>query len=132
MSYTATRSRAADMLDRKGQTVTIAGDASATYDPATTGVTPTAYSATVKGVVVPLRRLGFSPYRVSADSGLAVGDEGLLLAGLDTAGAAVAQPPLGATVTLADGTAYTLVACEPLRPDGTNIIYDCAIRRARR
>lgn len=123
MSYNATRSRVADMIADKGQTVTIAGASSSTYDPATGGVTTIAYSATAKAVVIPL-----SPFKIRSDSGIAQGDEGLLLAGLDTSGATVSQPPLGSTITLANGDKYTLIACEPLHPDGLDILYDCAIR----
>jgi hypothetical protein len=56
----------------------------------------------------------------------------MLLAGLDTSGAALPQPPVNAVVTLADGTTKrTIIAVETLDPDGDgSIIYDCVIRGA--
>lgn len=124
MSYTAIRSRTADLLADKGQTVTIAGETGATYDPATGATSSTAYSVTAKAVLLPL-----SPYRQANDSNAQSGDEQMLLAALNTAGAALTRPPLNATITLADGTSkYTLIAIEPLRPAGTNLLFDCIVR----
>jgi hypothetical protein len=116
MSYLATQSRAAAALARKGQSVTIAGASSATYDPATSATTPVAYNATAMGVVLPL-----NPFKLQMDS-VKQGDETLLLPGT------IAEPPLGAIVTLAGGNEYTLIAVDPLHPDGTELLFDCVIR----
>lgn len=121
----AQRSRAAETIARKGQTVSIVGETAGTYDPATgTGAT-TPYSHSAKAVILPL-----SPFRKANDSNIVEGDQQMLLAGLDTSGTALAQPPVNAVVTLADGTTKrTLIGAEPLNPEGDGaIIYDCIIR----
>lgn len=122
----AQRSRAADMIARKGQSVAIAGALSGTYNPATGGVTPSSYSKTAKAVP----GLPLHPFRKS-DGNVKEGDEQMILAGLDTSGSALPQPPVNSVVTLADGTKATLIAVAPIDPDGAgSIIYDCVIRRA--
>lgn len=124
MSYTAIRSRAADLLADKGQTVTIAAETAASYSTVTSTVSSTPYAATAKAVILPL-----SPYRQQRDSNIRAGDEQMLLAALDTAGAALVAPPLNSIITLADGsTKYSLVAIDPLHPDGTNLLFDCVVR----
>lgn len=122
----AQRSRAADMLSRKGQTVSIVGTSGATYDPNTGTTTPTAYNKSAKAVILPL-----SPYRKANNSNIVEGDENMILAGLDTSGAALPQPPVNSLVTEADGaTKHTLIAAERLNPDGEgSIIFDCIVRR---
>ena len=113
MTYTAIRSSAADLISRKGQTVTIAGTTGGTYDVSQGSVSGSAYSKTAKAVMLPM-----SPYRQSQGSNIRSGDEQMLLAGLDTSGAALAEPPLNAVVTLADGsTKYTLISVDPIHPD---------------
>jgi hypothetical protein len=123
----AQRSRAAESIARKGQTVTIVGASSATYDPATGTTTSTAYSKTAKAVP----GLPLSPFRKSGNSSIVEGDQQMLLAGLDTSGTALPQSPVNSVVTLADGTTkLTLIAVESLDPDGEgSIIYDCIVRR---
>lgn len=115
---------ARDMLADEGQTVTVAGTASSTYDPATDTVTPTAYSATASAALVPL-----SPYRMEKDTNIVSGDERMLLSAVDANGNAIGKPPLDSLVTLADGTSkYTIVAVDPLHPAGTDLLYDCVVR----
>jgi hypothetical protein len=122
----AQRTRAADMIARKGQTVTIAGTTAATYNPATGSTAPNAYSKTAKAVP----GLPLNPFRKAGSTTIVEGDQQMLLAGLDTSGAALPQPPVNADVTLADGTTKrTLIAVDPIDPDGDgSIIYDCVIR----
>lgn len=124
----AQRSRAADLIASKGQTVTIVGSTPGTYDPATGTTTPTAYSKTAKAVP----GLPLNPFRKVSSTNIVEGDEQMLLAGLDTSGAALPQPPVNSVVTEADGTTkHTLIAVGRLNPDGEgSIIYDCVIRRA--
>jgi hypothetical protein len=114
----------AQTLASKGQTVTIAGTASATYDPATSTTTPTAYSATGAAVILPM-----NPYKAQANSEIVAGDEQMLLAAVQTNGAALTKPPLLSTVTLADGTTkFTLIAVDPLHPSGDELLWDCIVR----
>jgi hypothetical protein len=109
------------MIARKGQTVSLAGITSSTYAPATGIATPTAYTASGDAVLLPL-----SPYRKAGNTSIIDGDEQMLLAGVN--GAALTEPPVNTVVTLADDTKYTLVAVEPLRPAGLNIMFDCIVR----
>lgn len=125
MNYTAIKSRTADMLSRKGQTVTLIGETAAVYDPAAGSTTSTPYSAIAKAVLLPM-----TPYRQQRDTNIRAGDEQMLLATVDTDGDTLDAPPLNATVTLADGRKYALVSIEPLRPDGTDLLFDCAVRGA--
>lgn len=121
----AQRSRAADTIARKGQAVTIVGTTgSSTYNPATGTATGSAYSKTASAVILPL-----NPFRKAANTNIKDGDEQMLLAGLDTTGAALPQPPINAVVTLADNTKRTLIAVDRLDPEGDgSILYDCIVR----
>lgn len=120
----AQRSRTADLIARKGQTVAIEGALSSLYDPVTGTVSTTAYSAMASAVILPL-----SAYRKANDTLVKEGDEQMLLAGLDTSGTALARPPVDSTVTLGDGSVRTLIAVSPLDPDAEGaIIYDCVVR----
>lgn len=120
----AQRTSAASLISRKGQTVAIAGTASATYNPATGSTTPTSYSKSAKAVLLPM-----TPFKQWAGTEIKAGDENLLLAGLDTSGAALTEPPVNAIVTMADSSKRTLVAIARLDPDGAgSILYDCAVR----
>lgn len=120
----AQRSRAADMIARKGQVVTIEGALSSTYDPATGTVTTSAFSATASAVILPL-----SEFRKANNALVKEGDEQMLLAGLDTDGAVLPQPPIDSAITLAGGAVRSLIAVSPLDPDGDgSIIYDCVVR----
>lgn len=108
----------ANTLSRNGQTVTIVGTISATYDPATGSASATAYSGSASAVILPL-----NPYRAQVNSIISAGDEQMLLSAL------VGRPPLGSVVTLADGvTKYTLIAVEPLHPAGAELLWDCIVR----
>ncbi len=123
----AQRTSAAALIEAKGQTVTIAGSTAGTYNTATATVSNTSYSKTAKAVVLP-----FSRFAKAGNAMIAEGDQQLLIAGLDTSGAALAQPPVNSIVTLADGTKRTLIAAEPLDPDGAgSILYDCIARGAK-
>lgn len=124
---TAQRTRATDTIGRKGQTVSIVGSTPGAYNTATGTATPTSYSKSAKAVLLPL-----SHAKKMGGSNIKEGDETLLIAGLDTSGAALPEPPVNATVTLADGsTKLTLIASERLNPEGDgSIFYDCIARRA--
>lgn len=124
MTYVETRSRAADMLAAKGQSVTLAYPGGQTYDPATgttSGSGPA--SATVKGAFFPL-----SAFR-KAQGNIVDGDQQLLLAAQSTSGTAITAPQVNGTVTDAGGTVWTIIAVEPLNPAGTAVLYDCIARR---
>lgn len=108
------------LLAQKGQTVTIAGQTDSAYDPSTSGVSGgTPYSASASAVLLPM-----TPYRAMKGTDIIDGDENLLLS------ATIDQPPVGAIVTLADGTTkYKLVSINPLHPAGSELLFDCVVRK---
>lgn len=121
-----TPARVASLLERNGQSVTIARKTTGAYNPATGTGTDSTVTKTVKAALLPLAYT-----RKTGENGVVAGDETLLVATLDTSGAALAQPKPGSVVTLADGsTKYTLIAVETIRPDGTERLHDCVVRRA--
>lgn len=125
MSYADTRSRAAEAIERKGQAMTLNYIGGSTYNPetgTTSGAAPD--PVTVSGVILPL-----SPFRKSVGN-LIEGDQQLLLAAENTAGAPIATPQVNAIVRDASGADWTLVAVEPLNPGGTAVVHDCIIRKA--
>lgn len=119
---TAQRSRAADLIEAKGQAVTITRRAAGAYDPATGSSTITTSTQAGHGVVLPL-----SAFRKSVGN-VVDGDQQLLLSGLNAAGTALTAPKVDDTVTLVDASVHAIVSIDPLGPAGTNIIYDCVIR----
>ena len=121
-----TPARVASLLERNGQSVTIARKVTGVYNPATGTGTDSTVTKTVKAVLLPLAH-----YRKAGENNINAGDETLLVATIDTSGAALAQPKPGSAVTLADGsTKYTLIAAETVRPDGVDRLHDCVVRRA--
>jgi hypothetical protein len=124
MSYVDDRLTASDMLTEDGQTVTLTYVGGSTYDPATGTTSGSAPSpATVKGAIFPL-----SPFR-KAQGNIVEGDQQLLLSALDTSGNAITPPQVNGTVTDANAKVWTLIAADPLSPGGTDVLYDCIIRR---
>jgi hypothetical protein len=125
MSYADTRSRAADMLADKGQTMTLAYVGGGTYNPATGTTSGSALpSATVKGVILPL-----SPFAKQGNSNIVAGDQQCLLAAEDVSGNTISAPQVGGTVTDANGKAWAIIAVEPLSPAGTDVLHDLVVRR---
>jgi hypothetical protein len=125
MTYADDRLSAADMLAEDGQSVTLAYVGTSVYDPATGETTITAPAdETVSGAIFPL-----SAFRKSIGN-VVEGDQQLLLSALNTAGAAITAPQVSGTITDANANVWTLVAVEPLSPAGTDVLFDCVIRRA--
>jgi len=121
----AQRLSAKTMIAAKGQTITIAGKSgTSTLNPSTRAVTSTAYSATTTAVLLPLTKAR----KVDGDL-IKQSDETLLISALDSAGAALAEPPVNSTVTLADGSKRTIIAIDQLSPAGLVIMFDAVVRR---
>ena len=130
MTYAATRSRAADMLDRHGQTITVNYVGDGTYDPATSSTSGTAQaSASVKGAIVPLSTLAVRYSMKNTDGLIVAGDQELLLSALDTDGNTITAPQVNGSITDVSGRAWSIVGVEPLSPAGTVVLYDCVVRR---
>ena len=122
----AQRSRAADMIARKGQTVTLARRASGSYDPATGTASVTPSTQTGKGVILPFAQ----GIRKRADSNVTQADRWCILSGLNSAGGVLTEPKVDDTLTDASGNVYAVTEVSPLEPDGTAIIYELTIRCA--
>jgi hypothetical protein len=131
MTYVADRLSAADALAEDGQSMTLAYVGGGTYNPATgttSGSAPA--SATVKGVILPLGSVVRHAFTKESGSLIVEGDQELLLAALDTSGNAITAPQVNGTITDANAKPWTIVAVDPLSPAGTDILYDCIVRRA--
>jgi hypothetical protein len=124
MSYAETRSRADDALGRKGQSLTLTYVGGGSYDPATGTTSGSAASpATVKGAILPL-----NPFKKNGTT-IIEGDQQLLLSALNTSGTAITAPMVNGTITDANSKVWTIIAVEPLSPAGTDVLYDCIVRR---
>lgn len=122
---TAQRSNAYAMLAAKGQTVTLTARTAGTYDPATGAAAITTGTQSAKAVILPI-----SAFRKASNAVIVEGDENMLLAALNTSGAALTAPKVDSTVTDANGKAYTLVSIETLAPAGLPVLFDCIVRSA--
>jgi hypothetical protein len=125
VSYADDRISVAQSLADDGQSVTLAYVGTSVYDPATGTTTNTAPDPeTVQGAIFPL-----SAFR-KAQGNVVEGDQQLLLSALNTAGAAITAPQVNGTITDANAKPWTIIAVDPLSPGGTDVLYDCVIRRA--
>lgn len=125
MAYADDRASAAEMLGEDGQSFTLTRRSAGAYDTATSAATVTTSTQTVKGAIFPL-----SAFRKTLGN-IVEGDQQLLLAAESTGGSALSPiPHVDDTVTDANGNVWSLVAVEPLSPAGTDVLYDCVIRRA--
>lgn len=126
MSYADDRADAAAMLAEDGQVMTLTYPAaSPTYNPATgtaTGTPPDPQS--VVGAIFPL-----NAFR-KAQGNIVLGDQQVLLAAQNTAGASITAPPVNSVITDANGDAWTLIEVEPLSPAGIDVLHDGIVRRA--
>lgn len=120
----AQRSRAADVIARKGQAITLTRMAAGAYNPAT-GTSPvTETEQAGKGVILPL-----STFRKANGANIVEGDQQLLLSALKADGSVLTIPHVNDVVTDANGADWTIIAIEPLSPAGLDILYDCVVRR---
>jgi hypothetical protein len=124
MTDAATRSRAAAMIARKGQAVTITVATPGSYDPATGSAAPSTTNVETFGAVLPL-----NPFRKNGTS-IVEGDQQLLLSATKRDGTVMDRPPVNSIVTLANGDTATITAIDPLEPSGVALIFDAVIRRA--
>lgn len=122
---TAQRSSAYAMIEAKGQTVTLTARSAGSYNTATGSAAITTSTRTGKGVILPL-----AAYRKASNAVIVEGDENLLLAAIDTAGAALTAPKVDSLITDANGKVYTLIGIETLAPAGLPILFDCIVRAA--
>lgn len=122
----AQRSRAADLIGRKGQAVTLTRRSAGAYDPATGTASITTSTQTGKGVILPFA----AGIRKSGNTTVTAADRWCILSGLNTAGTALTEPKVDDTLTDAAGATYTITEVSPLEPAGLAIIYELTIRSA--
>jgi hypothetical protein len=123
--YTIDRAEAAEMLADFGQALTITRRSAGAYDPNIGSATITETTQAGTGVILPL-----SAYRKATGTNIVEGDQQLLLSALKTDGSALTVPHVDDNVTDVNGNVWALVAIDPLTPAGTDILYDCVVRRA--
>jgi hypothetical protein len=124
------RSRASDMIERNGQTVTITYVGTSVYDPATGTTTNTAPDPqTVPGILFPVSMTA-QRFQKDGSSLVVAGDQQLLLSALNTDGAQITAPQVNGTITDSNDNVWTVVIADPLSPAGMDLIYDCIVRRA--
>ena len=122
----AQRSRAHDMIARKGQTLTISRQADGGYNPATGSSTVSPTTQTGKGVIFPFG-VGL---RNMAGTTVTSEDRQCILSGLTTSGTALAPPKVNDTVTDSNAVVWTVTEVSPLAPAGMSIIYELTLRGA--
>ena len=122
----AQRSRAHDMIEAKGQTVTLTRNASGAYNPATGTAAITTTTQTGKGVILPFAQ----GIRKRGDSNVTAADRYCILSGLNSAGAALTEPKVDDKLTDSANNAYTITEVSPLEPAGLPVIYELTIRSA--
>jgi hypothetical protein len=130
VSYLDDRLSASASLTEDGQTVTLTYVGGATYVPAT-GTTSGAAAdpQTVAGVILPAN-MQSQRFQKDGSSLIVAGDQQLLLSALNTSGVAITPPQVNATITDSNSKVWTLISIDPLSPNGTDILFDCIIRRA--
>lgn len=119
----AQRSRAHDMIDAKGQSVTLTRRTAGTYNPATGAAAITTSTQTGKGVILPLA----AGLRHMGGTNIPLGAKQCLLSGLNTAGTALTAPKVDDTLTDANGDVYVISEVNPHEPAGLSIIHDLMI-----
>lgn len=129
MSAVDDRLSAAQSLAEDGQTLTLTYVGTSAYDPATGSAVNTAPAPQqVKGAIFPLAALRYAFKQ--AGSVIVEGDQQLILAAVNTSGAAITAPQVNGSVTDVNGNVWTIITADPLSPAGTDIMHDCTIRRA--
>jgi hypothetical protein len=128
MSYAATRSSADRLIASKGQAITLTRQASQTYDPATGSATITTSTQSGRGVILPLNLQSSAFQKLQGN--VVAGDQQLLLSALTSSGTVLTAPHVDDTATDANSNVWSIVSVDPLSPGGTDLIYDCVIRRA--
>lgn len=120
------RFRAAEMIARKGQAVTLTRRAAGAYNPATGTATITETTQQASAVIFPFGQ----GIRKRGDSTVTAADRMCILSGLKTDGNALTEPKVDDKLTDAAGNAYTITEVSPLEPAGLVIIYELTIRSA--
>lgn len=122
---TAQRASAYDMIERKGQTVTLTRRAASSYDPAAGAPTITTSTQTGKAVILPRQ-----PIRDMAGTAVPATERQCLLAALSTSGTALTAPKVNDTLTDANSDVWTITEVAPLSPAGLDILFDLTIKGA--
>lgn len=124
--YIKTARAGLSALKSAGGIVSLSWTVAVDYDPANPDATGAAVTIATFGAMVPYpaHKIGTQP-----DSLIRAGDRNLLLAALDPAGAPLAEPPVGAVITAANGEKWRVAACEAICPAATTVLFDITGRR---
>ena len=124
--YAATARAAYAALKSAGALVTATWEVAADYVPGVPVGVPASVSITTYGAFVPYpaHKAGTQP-----DSRIRAGDRNLLLAAIDAAGNALAEPQDGARITAANGEVWRVAACEAICPAAETVLFDITARR---
>lgn len=126
--YLQTAQDAAEAILDVGALITLSWVVPVVYDPANPAAAANPpISVTAAGVVLPYasNKIGTQP-----DSLIRAGDQQLLLAALDAAGAPITEaPPVDALAYLADGTTWKVKNPVALAPAGSVVLFDITLRR---
>lgn len=122
----AQRLSANNLIDDKGQTVTLTRRTAGAYNPATGTSAVVETTQTGKGVILP-----FGPgLRNQSGSTITADDRQCYLSALNSAGAALTEPKVNDTLTDANSYVWTIVEVAPLAPAGLKIMYELTLRGA--
>lgn len=115
----------------KGQAITLTRIVAGTYNP-TTGTVEGGGPVyqTTSGAVFEYTTFIRSGVRNESGTLILAGDKQLLLSPMKADGTPLDPPAVNDTVTLADGSVFTITSLAPLSPAGTPVYYDCNIRGA--
>lgn len=115
----------------KGQVVVLTRVTVGAYDPATGTIPQVITSQTTSGAVFEYTSFLRGGLRNEPGSLILAGDKQILISPFKADGTPLDPPPqTDDTVTLADGSTFTITHNSPLSPAGTAVIFDCNIRGA--
>lgn len=125
--YSRFAARAADLLAKYGQVVTLAWRSSGSYDPATGSVEITTSTQECRGL-----EESYAAHQIDGTN-ILTGDTKFMLSPVTTSGEVIDlhEGENGTmTLTLSDGTVRSVVKTEPLRPAGTLVSATLQLRGA--
>lgn len=122
--YSEMADTAAELLAEFGQAVTLTESTPGTYDPAQSKpAAPDVTTQTAVGVVREYSSRSIDGTLIQA------GDRLLIVGPKTTAGQALSEPTVESTLTLADGSVWTVKRVEAMNPAGTALAYRLQLRQ---
>jgi hypothetical protein len=119
------RLTAHQIIQDKGQAVTLYRLAAGAYNPATGTASQTESEQAARAVFFPA-----NPYRKVVGQTIVTGDQQMILSALNADGAVLTAPHVDDVVEDANARKWSILAVDPLTPAGLDIMFDCVVRRA--